>query len=61
MTNVIYIDLIKLDATIVCCSRTPTYLRHLADGRVLKYPIVQLSTSDSMYVNAMAYGHDIAS
>jgi len=37
--NVIYIDLTKLDATIVCFPRTPTYLRHLADGRVLKYPI----------------------
>jgi len=26
----IYIDLTKLDATIVCCPRTPTHSRHLA-------------------------------
>jgi len=40
MMNVIYIHLTQLDATIVCCPTTPTYLRHLADGRVLKYPLV---------------------
>jgi len=39
MMNVIYIDLTKLDATIVSCPGTPTYMRHLAGGRVLKYPI----------------------
>jgi len=41
--NVIYIDLKKLDATIVYCPRTVwpyIYLRHLAGGRVLKYPIM---------------------
>jgi len=44
MINDIYI--IKLDATVGCDnSRTPAYLRHLADGRVVKYPIASNAIS----------------
>jgi len=38
--HVIFIDLTKSNAMIACYRGSPTYLRHLVDGRVLKYPIV---------------------
>jgi len=52
---VINIDLIKLDATIVYCSRTPSYLRHLVDGRVLEYPHRQIANYVSRWVRCVRY------